>query len=56
MDEEKREVKEGEGVKEERRGREMREKKKSWERANTVTQSGFLVASNRNLSGLFKQR
>ena len=34
----------------------MREKKKSWERANTVTQSGFLVASNRNLSGLFKQR
>ena len=56
MDEEKREVKEGEGVKEERRGREMREKKNSWERANTVTQSGFLVASNRNLSGLFKQR
>ena len=34
----KREAREGEGVKEERRGREMREKKKSWERANTVTQ------------------
>ena len=46
--EEKREAKEGEGVKEERRGREMREKSKSWESANTVTQSGFLVASNRN--------
>ena len=41
--EEKGEAKEGEGVKEVRR-----EKSKSWESANTVTQSGFLVASNRN--------
>ena len=36
MDEEKREVKEGEGVKEERRGREMREKKNSWERMISI--------------------